>query len=63
MTRAKDRTADTADQQDQSRREAPAESQELDAEIVRDLEIDEHGDEVRGGGCASSHMGVVCQPQ
>jgi hypothetical protein len=27
---------------------------DLDSEIVRDLDVDEHGDDVRGGACPTS---------
>jgi hypothetical protein len=63
MTNPKNPTTAADDQEEQAPREAPAEARELDAEIVRDLEIGEQAGDVRGGICASSHVGVACQPK
>jgi len=63
MTKAEDRTRNAHGQERQAPREDPADGRELDEEIVRDLELNEQAAEVRGGGCASSHQGVACQPE
>jgi hypothetical protein len=41
-------------QRDEEPAARPDDRSELDAEMVRDLEADEHSDDVRGGACPKS---------
>jgi hypothetical protein len=54
MTKAKDRTESAKDQESKAGSKRPDDGQELDAEIVRDLEVDEQANDVRGGPCPAS---------
>lgn len=49
MTKAKDRAEKRKDQGPGERPQKPDERRDLDAEIVRDLEVDEEAGAVRGG--------------
>jgi hypothetical protein len=55
MTQAKDRTESAKDQESMAGSKRPDDGQELDAEIVRDLEVDEQASDVRGGPCSHSN--------
>jgi hypothetical protein len=60
MTTKKESTPHAERQGPQRLPPEPDRREELDAEIVRDLEVDERAADVRGGICASSHAGVNC---
>ena len=51
VTKPKDQPTDVEGRAQQAQREEPSEARELDAEIVRDLEVDEQADGIRGGQC------------
>jgi hypothetical protein len=58
MTRAKDQTTAAKDERAEAQQRSPERDEHLDAEIVRDLEVDEGADDVRGGPCGNSKLGA-----
>lgn len=54
MTKTKDPTASGKDREAMPPPENADGGKELDAEIVRDLELDDRAEQVRGGACPTS---------
>jgi len=57
MTSQRDKTAKVKDAESDDRSRQSDEHRDLDAEIVRDLEVGERGEDVRGGAPLSAYCG------